>query len=237
MTYDVNPFFPKHRMTQGLRAGQICRTSGMLGERLSINEKLFLGCVCGCLSACWLWQWRCSAYDVKQQFQLAHGVFKSGIWESPAETERFCSTGISWGGSAGGRVHSRLTSSPDRQVAAGSSLGPQRQLPARDLGSPARWPLHGAAWASWQHGGWVPRVSVPRGPGGSQWAPADQDMEITWHNFHCIQLVKSLPITGSNPDSRGEKGDSSAEWYRSKEHVAIFKYPQTFSEKNYPKRL
>lgn len=165
---------------------------GTFGEKLSINEKLFDGL--------YLWLFvtvlivtlllLSAAYDIKQQFQLAHSVFKSGIWESPAETEHFCSTCISWGGLVGWRVHSRVTSSPDWQIGAGCSLGPQQRLPARDLGSPACWPLHGAAWASWQHGGWVPRVSVPRGQGGSQWAPADRDMEITWHKFHCIQLVK-----------------------------------------------
>ena len=105
---------------------------GMFGEKLSINEKLFDGL--------YLWLFvtvlimtlllLSAAYDIKQQFQLAHSVFKSGIWESPAETEHFCSICISWDGSAGWRVHSRATSWPDWQVRAGSSLGPQRRLPA-----------------------------------------------------------------------------------------------------------
>ena len=76
---------------------------GTFGEKLSINEKLFDGL--------YLWLFvtvlivtlllLSAAYDIKQQFQLAHSVFKSGIWESPAETEHFCSTCISWGGLVG----------------------------------------------------------------------------------------------------------------------------------------
>lgn len=39
MTYDVNSFFPKHRMTQGLRASQICRTSGYVWGKVKYKWK------------------------------------------------------------------------------------------------------------------------------------------------------------------------------------------------------
>lgn len=43
MTYYVNSFFPKHRMTQGWEQAKYVGLVGMFGEKLSINEKLFDG--------------------------------------------------------------------------------------------------------------------------------------------------------------------------------------------------
>ena len=42
MTYEVNSFFPKHHMTQGLRAGQIVPV-GMFWEKLRMSKKLLDG--------------------------------------------------------------------------------------------------------------------------------------------------------------------------------------------------
>lgn len=104
---------------------------GMFGEKLSINEKLF--------DELYLWLFvtvlimtlllLSAAYDVKQQFQLAQ-CFRVRILGKPCWDRAFLLHMHQLGWLGGWRVHSRATSSPDWQVGAGSSLGPQWRLPA-----------------------------------------------------------------------------------------------------------
>ena len=44
--------------------------------------------------------------------------------------------------------------------------------------------LHRVAWASSQHGGWLPSVSVPRKSGDSCIALDELASEVTWSHFH-----------------------------------------------------
>lgn len=86
-------------------------------------------------------------------------------------------------------------------------LGPQlrrdhlRLLPSHvwELMLPASWDLSWTcwpghlymAWASLEHGGWIPRVGVPREPNRSQLTLYDLVLEITQHHFHLHSLTQS----------------------------------------------
>ena len=73
------------------------------------------------------------------------------------------------------------TSDSSCWLLAGSSAG---------AGTSNMWPLH-VAWASSQHGGWVPRMSVPREgePGGSYVTFCNLALEVMQHlplySVHC----------------------------------------------------